>query len=171
MPMDWQTGVLVPIFQKGGQRGCLNYRGITLLGLPGRAYARERRLRPFCRTSDLRGVVWILVPVLEPWTSSFPSQDYWRGPGSLPNQSTCALWTSCGVPLGSLWGCCGSMGQTRCTSHRRKAKEFKYLGVLFTSCSSKTGATPDPLGEEEPSQKENLSIYWSVYGPTLTYGH
>jgi len=50
---------------------------------------------------------------------------------------------------------------------------------LFTSvgkterigCSSKTGAAPDRPGEEELSWKAKLSIYWSVYVPTLTYGH
>ena len=46
--MDWQTGVVVPLFKKGDQRVCSNYRGITLLSIPGKAYARvlERRLRP-----------------------------------------------------------------------------------------------------------------------------
>ncbi|MGH2507006.1 MAG: reverse transcriptase domain-containing protein [Ktedonobacteraceae bacterium] len=39
-PMDWQTGVVVPIFKKGDQRVCSNYRGITLLSLPGKAFAR-----------------------------------------------------------------------------------------------------------------------------------
>ena len=47
-PLDWQTGVVVPLFKKGDQRVCSNYRGITLLSIPGKAYARvlERRLRP-----------------------------------------------------------------------------------------------------------------------------
>lgn len=46
-PEDWQTGVVVPIFKKGDQRDCSNYRGITLLSLPGKVYARvlERRCR------------------------------------------------------------------------------------------------------------------------------
>jgi len=38
-------------------------------------------------------------------------------------------------------------------------------------CSSKTGAVPVRLGEEELSRKAKLSIYWSAYVPTLTYGH
>ena len=48
MPVDWQTRFVVPIFKKGEQRVCSSYRGITLLSLPGKAYAREleRRLRP-----------------------------------------------------------------------------------------------------------------------------
>lgn len=48
VPLDWQTGVVVPIFKKGDRRVCSNYRGITLLSLPGKVYARvlERRVRP-----------------------------------------------------------------------------------------------------------------------------
>ncbi|KAI3358957.1 hypothetical protein L3Q82_015343 [Scortum barcoo] len=44
----WQTGVVVPLFKKGDRRVCSNYRGITLLSLPGKVYARvlERRIRP-----------------------------------------------------------------------------------------------------------------------------
>ena len=48
VPVEWQTGVVVPIFKKGDRRVCANYRGITLLSLPGKVYSRvlERRLRP-----------------------------------------------------------------------------------------------------------------------------
>uniref|UniRef100_A0A3P9GYB4 Reverse transcriptase domain-containing protein n=1 Tax=Oryzias latipes TaxID=8090 RepID=A0A3P9GYB4_ORYLA len=48
VPLDWQTGVVVPLFKKGDLRVCSNYRGITLLSLPGKVYARvlERRVRP-----------------------------------------------------------------------------------------------------------------------------
>uniref|UniRef100_A0AAR2LJT3 Reverse transcriptase domain-containing protein n=1 Tax=Pygocentrus nattereri TaxID=42514 RepID=A0AAR2LJT3_PYGNA len=48
VPLDWQTGVVVPIFKKGDRRVCANYRSITLLSLPGKVYAKvlERRLRP-----------------------------------------------------------------------------------------------------------------------------
>uniref|UniRef100_A0A669EXX2 Reverse transcriptase domain-containing protein n=1 Tax=Oreochromis niloticus TaxID=8128 RepID=A0A669EXX2_ORENI len=48
VPLDWQTGVVVPIFKEGDRRVCSNYRGITLLSLPGKVYARvlERRVRP-----------------------------------------------------------------------------------------------------------------------------
>ncbi len=45
-PIDWQTGVVVPLHKKGDQKDCNNYRGITLLSLPGKAYASvlHRRL-------------------------------------------------------------------------------------------------------------------------------
>uniref|UniRef100_A0AAR2JQE7 Reverse transcriptase domain-containing protein n=1 Tax=Pygocentrus nattereri TaxID=42514 RepID=A0AAR2JQE7_PYGNA len=47
VPLDWQTGVVVPLFKKGDRRVCSNYRGITLLSLPGKVYARvlEKRVR------------------------------------------------------------------------------------------------------------------------------
>ncbi|MDF4995661.1 reverse transcriptase family protein, partial [Vibrio parahaemolyticus] len=47
VPLVWPTGVVVPIFKKGDQRVCSNYRGITLLSLPGKVYARvlEKRVR------------------------------------------------------------------------------------------------------------------------------
>jgi len=48
VPLDWQTRVVVPLFKKGDRRVWSNYRGITLLSLPGKVYARvlERRIRP-----------------------------------------------------------------------------------------------------------------------------
>uniref|UniRef100_A0A8C6M7F1 Reverse transcriptase domain-containing protein n=1 Tax=Nothobranchius furzeri TaxID=105023 RepID=A0A8C6M7F1_NOTFU len=47
VPVEWQTGVVVPIFKKGDRRVCSNYRGITLLSLPGKVYSKvlERRVR------------------------------------------------------------------------------------------------------------------------------
>jgi hypothetical protein len=46
-PLDWQTGVVIPIFKKGDQRDCTNYRGISLLSLPGKVYAKvlEKKCR------------------------------------------------------------------------------------------------------------------------------
>ncbi|KAK3544065.1 hypothetical protein QTP86_000871 [Hemibagrus guttatus] len=48
VPLDWATGVVVPLFKKGDRRVCSNYRGITLLSLPGKVYSRvlERSVRP-----------------------------------------------------------------------------------------------------------------------------
>ena len=47
VPLDWQTGVVVPLFKKGDRRVCSNYRGVTLLSLPGKVYSGvlERRVR------------------------------------------------------------------------------------------------------------------------------
>ncbi|KAI3351882.1 hypothetical protein L3Q82_020711, partial [Scortum barcoo] len=46
VPLEWQTGVVVPLFKKGDRRVCSNHRGITLLSLPGKVYTRvlERRI-------------------------------------------------------------------------------------------------------------------------------
>ncbi|KAK3567863.1 hypothetical protein QTP86_027338 [Hemibagrus guttatus] len=48
VPLDWATGVVVPLFKKGDRRVCSNYGGITLLSLPGKVYSQvlERRVRP-----------------------------------------------------------------------------------------------------------------------------
>ncbi|KAI3362094.1 hypothetical protein L3Q82_012420 [Scortum barcoo] len=94
--LEWQTGVVVPLFKKGDQRVCSNYRGVTLLSLPGKVYARvlERRIRPDSRTLGFRRNNAVFVPVVEHWTSSKPSTRCLRCLcGSLlANQSTCALW-------------------------------------------------------------------------------
>ena len=39
-PRDWQTGVIIPIFKKGDRKQCTNYRGISLLCLPGKVSAK-----------------------------------------------------------------------------------------------------------------------------------
>ena len=46
-PRDWQTGVIFRIFKKGDCKQCTNYRGISLLSLPGKVYDRclERKCR------------------------------------------------------------------------------------------------------------------------------
>lgn len=45
---DWQTGVAVPLFKKGGLRMSPSYRKITPLSLPAKVYSRmlERRIQP-----------------------------------------------------------------------------------------------------------------------------
>uniref|UniRef100_A0A674NZS3 Reverse transcriptase domain-containing protein n=1 Tax=Takifugu rubripes TaxID=31033 RepID=A0A674NZS3_TAKRU len=47
VPLDWQTGVVVPLFKRGDRRLCSNYRGLTLLSLPGKVYSGvlDRRVR------------------------------------------------------------------------------------------------------------------------------
>ena len=47
VPKQWQTSVLIPIHKKGDKKKCTNYRGISLLSLPGKVYAKclERRCR------------------------------------------------------------------------------------------------------------------------------
>ena len=46
-PSDWQQGVFSPLFKKGEESLCDNYRGITLLSHSGKVYTRivEKRIR------------------------------------------------------------------------------------------------------------------------------
>lgn len=39
VPLEWQTGVVGPLFKKEKKRGCSSYRGITLLRPTGKVYA------------------------------------------------------------------------------------------------------------------------------------
>ena len=67
-----------------------------------------------------------------------------------------------------------------------QVEEFKYLGVLFTSEGRMERETDRPIDaaaavlrllyqsvvvKRELSRKAKLSIYLSIYVPTLTYGH
>lgn len=47
VPDDWAKAVIVPIYKKGDKKDCGNYRGISLLSVPGKIYAGvlERKLR------------------------------------------------------------------------------------------------------------------------------
>ncbi|KAK3528527.1 hypothetical protein QTP70_001730 [Hemibagrus guttatus] len=58
VPLDWATGVVVPLFKKGDRRVCSNYRGITLLSLPGKVYSRVLERRPV-----LEGLLEFAQPV------------------------------------------------------------------------------------------------------------
>ena len=46
-PKDRQTVVIVPIYKRGERKKCTNYRGISLLSLPEKVYAKcfERKCR------------------------------------------------------------------------------------------------------------------------------
>ena len=39
-PEDWQRAIIVPIHKKSSRRKCGNYRGISLLSIPGKLFAR-----------------------------------------------------------------------------------------------------------------------------------
>ena len=39
-PRNWQTGVIIPLFKKGDRKQCTNHRGISLLSLSGKVYAK-----------------------------------------------------------------------------------------------------------------------------------
>ena len=40
IPPDWKKGIILPIYKgKGSTKDCRNYRGITLLSVPGKVFA------------------------------------------------------------------------------------------------------------------------------------
>ena len=40
VPEDWKRAVIIPLHKKGSKAMCSNYRGISLLSVPGKVYAR-----------------------------------------------------------------------------------------------------------------------------------
>ena len=40
MANDWKKAVIVPLHKKGSKMACSNYRGISLLSIPSKVYAR-----------------------------------------------------------------------------------------------------------------------------------
>ncbi|KAK5901379.1 hypothetical protein CgunFtcFv8_026257 [Champsocephalus gunnari] len=78
VPKEWQTGVVVPLFKKGDQRVCANYRGITLLSLPGKVYSKvlDRIEEEQCGFRPGRGTtdqLFTLARILEgAWEYAYP---------------------------------------------------------------------------------------------------
>ena len=52
-PMDWQRAIIVPVHKKNSRRKCGNYRGISLLSIPGKVLAKVLNDRVRCLTEDL----------------------------------------------------------------------------------------------------------------------
>ena len=46
-PKQWQSSVTIPIYEKGDKRKCNNYRGISLISVTGKVYAKclEKKCR------------------------------------------------------------------------------------------------------------------------------
>ena len=61
VPADWHKGIILPLYKgKGSRSECGNYRGITLLSVPGKAFAHVllSRMRPRllqCRRQEQSG--------------------------------------------------------------------------------------------------------------------
>ena len=60
-PKQWQTSAIIPIHKKGDKRKCTSYRGIFLISVPGKVYAKY--LEKKCRE--------IVEPKLKDAQSSF----------------------------------------------------------------------------------------------------
>ena len=111
--LDWQIGVVVPLFKKGDRRLCSNYRGITLLSHPGKVYlgALERRIRRIvesriqevqCGFRPGRGTVYQL------YTLGRILEGAWEF-------ATCVLWTWRKRSTVYLGECCGGCsGSMKC---------------------------------------------------------
>ncbi|XP_061537112.1 uncharacterized protein LOC133404806 [Phycodurus eques] len=103
VPLDWQTGEVVPLFKKGDRMVWSNYTLLSSLpkAAPSHSSASPVRSIQRCRRggsvgkSNLRfrrsSVVFALA--VEQRTSSTTSAGSSRVPGSSSNQSTCVLWT------------------------------------------------------------------------------
>ena len=59
VPGDWQRAVIVPVHKKGSKLKCENYRGISLLSIPSKVYARilDERTRDVTESKGLEAQV------------------------------------------------------------------------------------------------------------------
>ncbi|KAK3508205.1 hypothetical protein QTP70_017467 [Hemibagrus guttatus] len=178
VPLDWATGVVIPLFKKGDRRVCSNYRGITLLSLPGKVYSRvlERRVRPVLKGSwEFAQPVHMCFVDLENAFNRVPRGNLWEvlSPLNLKSEAMVFDWkkVACTLQVG---------GEVL-----PQVEQFKYLRVLFTSegrmdreFDRRIGAAAAVMRsmyrsvvvKKELSRKAKLSIYQSICVPTLTYG-
>ncbi|KAI3355956.1 hypothetical protein L3Q82_004242 [Scortum barcoo] len=95
VPLVWQTGVVVPLLKKGDRRVCSNYRGSHFSASPGRSLRQGtgEENSADSRPSDSGGTMRLsFCPGRGTLDQLYTSTGCLRVYGSLPNQSTCALW-------------------------------------------------------------------------------
>ncbi|KAI3353494.1 hypothetical protein L3Q82_019285 [Scortum barcoo] len=193
VPLEWQTGVVVPLFKKGDRRVCSNYRGITLLSLPGRSmpgvleglweFAQPVHMcfvdleKAFDRVP--RGILW---GVLREYGVRGPLL---RAVRSLYDRSR-SLVRIAGNDVVLL----ASSSQDLQHVLERFAAECEAAGMRISTSKSEAmvldrkrvvcplrrphvmrSVYQTVVVKKELSRKAKLSIYRSIYVPTLTYGH
>jgi len=49
IPENWGKAIITPIYKKGDKRECKNYRGISLLSIPGKVFTKvlQRRMKQY----------------------------------------------------------------------------------------------------------------------------
>ena len=60
VPIDWGKAIIVPLYKKSDERDCGNYRGISLLSIPGKVFTKvlQQRLMRYvesCLTEEQAG--------------------------------------------------------------------------------------------------------------------
>ena len=72
IPKEWETAVIVPVFNKGDNRECGNHRGISLPSIAGKVYSRilEKRLtvlvEPLLDEKCVLGLIKVLRILFSP---------------------------------------------------------------------------------------------------------
>ena len=63
VPEDWRKALVIPVHKKGSKIQCTNYRGISLLSIPGKVYARilDNMVRGITEAMVVRGITEALV--------------------------------------------------------------------------------------------------------------
>ncbi|KAK0151566.1 putative uncharacterized transposon-derived protein F52C9.6 [Merluccius polli] len=150
VPLDWQTGVVVPLFKKGDRRVCSNYRGITLLSLPDRDLQLSLdRFAAECEAVGMR----ISTSKSESMVLNRKRVECTLRVGDeiLPQVEEFKY-------LGVLF-----------TSEGRMEREIdRRIGAASAVMRTLHGSV---VVKRELSRKAKLSIYQSIYVPALTYGH
>ncbi|KAK3523969.1 hypothetical protein QTP70_017490, partial [Hemibagrus guttatus] len=197
VPLDWATGVVVPLFKKGDRRVCSNYRGITLLSLPGKVYSRvlEWRVRPLvesriqeeqCGFRPSRGTLDqlnTLHRVLEgSWEFAQPVHmcfvDLMKAFDRVPRGILWEVLWEYGVRGPLLRAVRSLYNRSRSLVRIASCLDLQHaLGHFAAECEAAGMRVSTSKSEAMVLDRKKVvctlqfSIYQSIYVPTLTYGH